>query len=197
MIKEYLQSFGILNNDEIEKFEQNLITQKILKNSYLIKEGEICNEVAFILNGIFRSYYTTEKGDEITYCLTFPQNFITAYSSFITGNGSKENIQAITNAEILIINKQYIQNLESNNSNWTKFLKVIAEQQYINLENRIFEFQKNNALERYNNLINHHPEYVQNIPLQHLASFLGITQRHLSRIRREIDLSPQHIEFKK
>ena len=197
MIKEYLQSFGILNNDEIEKFEQNLITQKILKNSYLIKEGEICNEVAFILNGIFRSYYTTEKGDEITYCLTFPQNFITAYSSFITRNGSKENIQAITNAEILIINKQYIQNLESNNSNWTKFLKVIAEQQYINLENRIFEFQKNNALERYNNLINHHPEYVQNIPLQHLASFLGITQRHLSRIRREIDLSPQHIEFKK
>ena len=70
--------------------------------------------------------------------------------------------------------------------NWIKFLKIVAEQQYIELEKRIFQLQKNNAFERYSDLLKNHPEYLQNIPLQYLASYLGITQRHLSRIRREI-----------
>jgi len=65
-------------------------------------------------------------------------------------------------------------------------LKVVAEQQYIELEKRIFKLQKDNASKRYADLIKHQPEYILKIPLQYLASYLGITQRHLSRIRKEI-----------
>lgn len=66
------------------------------------------------------------------------------------------------------------------------FLKLIAEQQYLELENRVFQLQKETALQRYTSLLNNHPEFVQEIPLQYLASYLGITQRHLSRIRKQI-----------
>ena len=161
MIKNYLKLFNVLTDDEIENFIQLSTKRDLIKGDYFIREGETCKEVAFVLSGTFRS-------------------------SFITGQGTDENIQAITSTELLIIPKNNIDNLVVKNPNWVKFLKIVAEQQYIELEKRIFQLQKNNALQRYTDLIKNQPEYVQNIPLQYLASYLGITQRHLSRIRREI-----------
>ncbi|MNY26270.1 hypothetical protein D3C86_1601080 [compost metagenome] len=63
---------------------------------------------------------------------------------------------------------------------------MIAEQQYLELEKRLFLFQKEKAKKRYMDLLENQPDYVQQIPLQYLASYLGITSRHLSRLRREI-----------
>lgn len=186
MIKNYLKAYNILTDDEIELFIQKSTNRYLNKQDYFIKEGETCKEVAFILSGIFRSFYISDKVEEITYCITFPNNLMTAYSSFITGQNTVENIQAITDVELLIIPKSTIDDLVKENSNWMKFLKIVAEQQYIELEKRIFQFQKNSALQRYRDLITHQPEYIQHIPLQYLASYLGITQRHLSRIRKEI-----------
>ena len=186
MIKNYLKSFNILTNEEIENFVQ-LCTKKDLKKAdYFIREGEICKEVAFILSGTLRSYFVANKGEEITYCITFPNNLMTAYSSFITGQSTEENMQAITSVELMVIPQHKINELASRNPNWMKFLKVVAEQQYIKLEKRIFQLQKNNAAQRYEDLIKNQPKYIQNIPLQYLSSYLGITQRHLSRIRKEI-----------
>lgn len=186
MIKNYLKTFNILADNEIDELI-NLSTRRNLnRTDYFIREGEICKEVAFILSGTFRSFYISGKGEEITYCITFPNNLFTAYSSFITGQSTDENIQAITPVELLIIPKNKIDDLAMKNPNWVKFLKIVAEQQYIELEKRIFQLQKNNALQRYSDLIKNQPEYIQKIPLQYLASYLGITQRHLSRIRREI-----------
>jgi CRP-like cAMP-binding protein len=186
MIKNYLKSFNILADNEIEDLIRLSTRKDLSKMDYFIREGDVCKEVAFILSGTFRSFYISDKGEEITYCITFPNNFMTGYSSFITGQSTHENIQAITNVELLIIQKNEIDDLAMKNLNWTKFLKIIAEQQYIELEKRIFQLQKSDALQRYSDLIKNQPEYIQNIPLQYLASYLGITQRHLSRIRREI-----------
>lgn len=97
-------------------------------------------------------------------------------------------MQAITPANLLVIQKSTIDELEAQNPKWTMFLKLIAEQQYTELENRVFQLQKETALQRYTSLLNNHPEFVQEIPLQYLASYLGITQRHLSRIRKQISL---------
>ena len=184
MIKNYLKSFNILTNEEIENFVQ-LCTKKDLKKAdYFIREGETCKDVAFVLAGTLRSYYVTEKGEEITYCITFPNNLITAYSSFITGQSTPENIQAISAVELMVVRKDTIDDLVLKNPNWVKFLKVVAEQQYVELEKRIFQLQKSNAAQRYSDLLKNQPAFIQHIPLQYLASYLGITQRHLSRIRK-------------
>lgn len=186
MIKNYLQSFNILTDDEIENLVRATTKRYLNKADYFIRQGETCKEVAFVLSGTFRSFYILDKGEEITYCITFPNNLMTAYSSFITEQYTDENIQAITSVELLIIPKNKIDDWAMKNPNWVKFLKTIAEQQYIELEKRIFKMQSYNALQRYSDLLKNQPEYIQNIPLQYLASYLGITQRHLSRIRREI-----------
>ena len=188
MLKSYLQSFGLLTDDEIDNLISLSTKRHLEKMDYFVRQGEVCKEVAFILKGSLRSYYISDKGEEVTYCLLFPNNFITAYSSYITGQSTVENMQAITPVEILVISKENIETLAAKSVNLVYFLKTIAEQQYIELEKRIFQLQNNNALERYENLIKTQPEYVLQIPLQYLATYLGITQRHLSRIRKQFSL---------
>ena len=186
MIEDYLRKINIFTEKEIEHINSLTTKRTVNKADYFIRQGEICKEVAFVLSGTFRSYYISEKGEEITYCITFPNNFMTAYSSFITGQSTEENIQAITHVELMTIPKYIIDDLADQSPNWVRFLKIIAEQQYIELEKRIFQLQKNNALQIYLYLLKNQPEFIAIIPLQYLASYLGVSQRHLSRIRREI-----------
>jgi CRP-like cAMP-binding protein len=122
----------------------------------------------------------------MTYCITFPDNFMTAYSSFLTNKPTRENIQAITETELLIISKEKIDVFSKRGGNWIVFQKAIAEQQYIELEKRIFMLQGHDAQQRYADLMINQPKYIQHIPLHYLSSYLGISQRHLSRIRKEI-----------
>ena len=185
MLKTALKAFDVLTDDEIEKFIPFFTPKNLNKSDFFIKEGETCNEIAFIKSGLFRSFYITNKGEEIISCIKFPGSLMTAYSSFITGQGTFINIQAIIPAELLVVKKKVMDDFSNDNPNWMKFFRVIAEQQYIELEKRTFQFQSDSAIQRYTALIEKHPEYVQNIPLQYLASYLGITQRHLSRIRKE------------
>ena len=186
MIHDFFRSFNLFSEDEIETFLKLFEIRKVSKNEYFIQEGEKCKEVAFIQSGIFRSFYLSDDGKDITYCFRFPNMMMAAYSSFISGCLSKESMQAITDAELLILKKEKMDTLIQDHLNWTKFLKMIAEQEYLELENRFFQFQRDSATQRYAALLENYPDYIQKIQLQYLASYLGITQRHLSRIRKEI-----------
>jgi len=185
-MRSYLQSFNLLTDAEIETLMANARQKTLKKGEFFITGDKVCKEVAFIKSGILRSFYTSTHADEFTYCLTFPNQFMTAYSSFITGNPTIENIQAMSEVELLIINKAVIDDLAEVSINGLKLLKTIAEQQYLHLEKRVFMYQKDNAKERYQELFNTHRDYIQQIPVKYLASFLAITPRHLSRLRKEI-----------
>ncbi|MCQ9635711.1 Crp/Fnr family transcriptional regulator [Chryseobacterium sp. WG23] len=186
MIQDYFRMFNIFSENEIEEVLHLFETRKLEKNDCFVQEGDPCKEIAFIESGIFRSYYISDQGKDTTYCFRFPNDLMASYSSFISGAPSMETMQAISNADLLILRKDKIEELVRNNSNWTLFLKAIAEQEYMELERRFFQLQRNNAAQRYADLLKNQPDYIQNIPLQFLASYLGITQRHLSRIRKEI-----------
>jgi CRP-like cAMP-binding protein len=185
-LKTYLQSYSYLTEYDIELFVQlSPELKRLSKDEFYIREGDVGKNAAFLVSGILRSFYTSDAGDQFTYCITFPNNFTSAYSSFITGLSTEENIQAITKVELLVFEKDKIIQLATDNNQWTHFLKWFAEQQYIELEKRIFQLHKYNASQRYAALLKNHPELLQHIPLQYLASYLGVTQRHLSRIRKD------------
>lgn len=186
MVHDFFRSFNLFSEREIEEFLQLFELRKVNKNDYFIHEDERCREVAFIKSGIFRSFYLSDDGKDMTYCFRFPNTLMAAYSSFISGSLSKENMQAINDAELLVLKKESMDAIVQDDLNWTKFLKIIAEQEYLELENRFFQLQRDSASQRYATLLENYPDYIQKIPLQYLASYLGITQRHLSRIRKEI-----------
>ena len=185
-MRKYLEEFGVLTKDEIDVFENKLVYKKFKKGEFFIREGQTCKEVAFVASGLFRSFYYSSLEEEVTYCFTFSNSFVTAYSSFLSQNKTVENIQALTDVEILTISRNEILKLEQSSTNWLRFFKLIAEQEYIKMEKRIFLLQKETAEKRYSDLLKNQPEYLQFIPLNFLASYLGITQRHLSRIRKSI-----------
>ncbi|KIO75100.1 cAMP-binding protein [Pedobacter lusitanus] len=186
MITAFLRNFNVLTDTEINDFLSMGTIRQLQKGDFFISEGKFCKEVAFIRSGILRSFFSPESGEEITYCITFPGSLMTAYSAFITSLPTLENIQAISACELLVIQKNDIDKLTKSSMNWVKFFKIIAEQQYIELEKRLFLFQKEKAKKRYMDLLENQPAYVRQIPLQYLASYLGITPRHLSRLRKEI-----------
>ncbi|MFD2906620.1 Crp/Fnr family transcriptional regulator [Sphingobacterium anhuiense] len=186
MIAAFFRDFGIFSEEEIAQVLQLFTIRKLSKGEYFAREHEKSNEVAFIRSGIFRSFYTTPNGDDITYCFRFPNDLMAAYSSFITGGPSVEAIQAIVPTELYVIQKNKLDQLVLEKPIWTMFLKIIAEQQYLELEKRVFQLQKETAAQRYASLLKNQPEFILQIPLHYLASYLGITQRHLSRIRKEI-----------
>lgn len=185
-IRNYIGSFELLDKDEIEQFLALLTPREIKKGAFFIKEGDIAKEVAFIESGIFRSFYYSSESEEVTYCFSFENSFIAGYSSYITQLATEENIQAITDTKILVISKSHMQVLENSSIGWLKILRLIAEDQYIKLEKRIFLLQKEDAEKRYQDLIENQPEYLQHIPLNLLASYLGISVRHLSRLRKSL-----------
>ncbi|NML23574.1 Crp/Fnr family transcriptional regulator [Pseudoflavitalea sp. G-6-1-2] len=185
-MKEYLQSFNILTNEEIGLAVQAGHEKSLKKSELFITEGHTCKSVAFVKSGLFRSYYINSEGEEITYCFFFPGSFITAYASFITQTPTEENIVAAADTEIFVIPHQALIQLEKQHVNWLRFGKAIAEAEFITMEKRVISLLKEPAEKRYKRLLENHPEYVQQIPLNHLASYLGITQRHLSRLRKSI-----------
>lgn len=187
-MKNHLLSFNLLSATAIELLVAKAKPRTLKKGDFFITEGKFCNEVAFIKSGILRSYYTSKAAEEFTYCITFPDQFMTAYSSLITGAPSQENIQAMSAVELLVLKKSELDAWAEENVNGIKLLKTIAEQQYIHLEKRVFMYQKDTAKERYLALFESHPEYIKQIPMQYLASFLAITPRHLSRLRKEVHL---------
>jgi CRP-like cAMP-binding protein len=186
MIEKFISSFNLFPDSEIERFTQMFVTRTIKKAEYFVREGGKCKEIAFVQNGIFRSFYTLENGTEHTFCFRFPNQLLAPYSAFISGEASRETMQAITDATVLVLKKSALEAHLRSNPEWTSFLKTIAEQEYIELEKRYFQLQRDDAATRYKDLLCNQPEYIQSIPLQYLASYLGISPRHLSRIRKEI-----------
>jgi CRP-like cAMP-binding protein len=185
-MRNYLKSFNVLSNDEIDFFKDKVTYKKLGKGDFFIQEGKTCKEVAFVITGLFRSFYYSTSEEEVTYCFTFSNSFVSAYSSFLSQTKTAENIQALTDVELFTISRSEILKLEKSSRSWLKFFKLIAEQEYIKMEKRVFILQKESAEKRYEDLLANQPEYLQLIPLSYLSSYLGITQRHLSRIRKAI-----------
>ncbi|WP_306352693.1 Crp/Fnr family transcriptional regulator [Flavobacterium sp. '19STA2R22 D10 B1'] len=185
-MKTLFSSLALLSEKELDRLD-GVLTHKILKKGeYLIEENQICNEIVFIKSGALRSFYRNNDGDEITNCITFENELMAAFSSFVTQNPTNENIQAIFDTELQVLHRDDLEKFYENSIEWQKLGRTLSEIQYVALEKRIALFQKFSGKERYEELFKLHTKYIQFIPLQYLASFLGVTPRHLSRIRKSI-----------
>jgi len=173
---------------DCEALELLTKTKKFKNKEFLIQENSVSKEIVWIKKGMLRSFYYNNKGEEITYCIAFENSLMTALSSFISGTPSQENIQTIGDVELISITKENVDKLCENNLKWTNFFKIMIEEQFIELENQLFNIQRYTAKKRYEKLMSEFPVYVQRIPVQYLATYLNITPRHLSRIRKEINL---------
>jgi CRP-like cAMP-binding protein len=183
---EFLKSLESLTDKDLQIIESLLTQKSLIKGEFLIQEGKVCDEIVFIKSGVLRSFYFNNEGKEITHCIIFENNLMSAFSSYITQTPTLENIQALFNTELLVLHRNELNYLFDSSINWQKTGRILTEIQYVEIEKRIVSFQKQTAKERYENLLINHSNFIKYIPLQYLASYLGITPRHLSRLRKEV-----------
>jgi CRP-like cAMP-binding protein len=181
-----LRSFSTFSEEDIAMGMEYMRPKTFEKDTYLIEAGHTCDWLAFVYSGVVRNYYISSKEEEVTYCLTLPNTFISAYASFIQQKASIEYIHALAKVEALFLHREDLEHLTNENSAWLKFSKYMAEQSYLLMENRMLKMQMESAECRYHDLITTSPEVLHQVPLNYIASYLGISQRHLSRMRRNL-----------
>jgi CRP-like cAMP-binding protein len=156
----------------------------IRKGELLLTPNERSKYLHFIESGLLRGYYE-QDGKEITSWFASEGEFATCFYSFITKEASNEYIQAIEPAQLIRIADEDLQKLYSDFPETERIGRLLTEQYYIKLEGRLLSIQFKTAKERYDNLLTTNPGLLRRAPLGQIASWLGITQETLSRIRSE------------
>ncbi len=158
--------------------------RKVNPGEAIINEGELCNFFFYIEYGCFRAYRYIDE-EEVTIGFSFKGDLDTCPYSFINDLPSIDVIEALTYSSVLVIRKSYLSELEKVNPLVTKFVNFMLSSYIETLICRALEFKTLNAEEIYLKMLRLQPQELANIPLKHLASYLGITPERLSRIRRK------------
>ena len=129
-----------------------------------------------------RGFYNLD-GKEITHWFAFEQDFVTSFHSFITRQPAVENIQLLEGSVLWSITKEKLAGLLNEYHEIERLLRIAYEKYYIRLEERYVNAQFKTATERYQHLLSQSPHIIERAPLGAIASYLGISQETLSRIR--------------
>lgn len=154
----------------------------VKKNQDLQPIGVTCRTIYFVQSGLARIYYYKD-GNEITEYFAFENDIIVRAESLFTGKPSKKAIQAVEDTVFIGIPSAQLFELYDSFPDIERLFRKIIESAYVDTVNRIESIQFHTAEERYTQLLSENPSMIQRIPLKHIASYLGITQVSLSRIR--------------
>ena len=185
-LTEIVQNIIDLTFDEIVALEKAFTTIEISRGELWIEKGKLCNQVGFVLSGKLRNYYIDDAGNEVTCYFVTPDHFISSFTSFLTNTPTHENIAALEDSTLRVIQKDELERLSEAMPKLQIFRRIIAENLFITMEKRISMLQSQSAFERYEKMLSENPEILLTVPLQYTASFLGITPQHLSRLRKEL-----------
>jgi len=167
--------------------ELNTITKQISisKNESLISIDSRCNEMYFVEKGLLRGYYL-DDGKEITNWFAQEGEFATCFYAFVAVKSSFETIEALEDCTLTQISYVSLQSLYLKFPETERLGRIITETYYIKLEERLLSLQFKTAKERYQHFVLSKPSILQRTSLGQIASYLGITQETLSRIRAEV-----------
>lgn len=182
-LQKLLISLAPFTNEEMQEAATLLQVEKIEKGKFFIKSGMIADRIGFVNSGLMRSFYTI-NGKETTTFFQFPGLLASALVSFLKMKPSNENIQAIEDTEIVYILRKDLYTLYEKNWKWQQVGRVMTENYYVLMEERIISLQSQSASERYQMFQDTYPELLNSIPLYYIASYLGMSPETLSRIRK-------------
>lgn len=181
----HIRQYCHLGNEALEALGAVLKPVELEKGSFLITEGKICQHVYFLEQGCLRGYYNLD-GREITYWFAFENNFVTSLLSFVTQKPGMENIQLLEDCKLWAVTHTDLQKLYDNHPDINTLGRIMNERYYVMLEERFVSNHFKEAKQRYDNLLSQSPHILQRVPLGYVASYLGMTQETLSRMRSKL-----------
>ena len=182
----YLEQVFHLNEHQIAFVVCRAKELNLQKDDFFSEAGKVPREVGFIIEGIFRYCYYNDKGEEITNYFVGENNFITDYPNFEANTISGEYIQAVTSCQLLVFSKKDWVEISNELTQWNHLIDRNYNQCLLDAIGKRSPLVSEDATTRYLSFLKNFPSFVNRIPLSYVASYLGITQQSLSRIRKNI-----------
>ena len=182
---EYLNSINALSSRSENALLGTCSELEVKKNTDLHPIGHVCRNLYFVKNGLLRIYYLKDDID-VTESFELENSIVARADSLFHAKPSRKAIQAVENSSLIAINGVSLFKLYDSHPDIERLFRKFFEIAYVQSVNRTESIQFHSAKERYDNLLEKSPKTIMRIPLKFIASYLGITQVSLSRIRANI-----------
>lgn len=183
-VEQYFEKLGF-SGEELRKIVGAFELQQFKKNEFIVEEGKTSRHIGLVETGMFQ-YFIIKDGEERTTYVSIENTFFSSVLSFISETPAQENIKALTDGSISMISKTDLKMLINEIPAFKDFYIGLLEATICGIDETRHDLIVLTAEQRYEKMLKKEPHLLQQIPLQHLASMLGITPRHLSRIRNNI-----------
>jgi CRP-like cAMP-binding protein len=175
-----------ISDEEASTFVTQCRFQTFHPKDFLGRQGEVCSEIFFILKGTTRSLIVDHTGEEHTIHFSLENQFICDYTSFMLQTPATNSIQAIEETETVVLPRKVIDWGYKNLSQGDKMGRLIAEYYFIYFDNRLKNQYLFTPARRYENISKVFPSIHNRVPQHMIASYLGVSPVHLSRLKKEL-----------
>ena len=165
-------------------------TRTLKKNKMLLSEGQVCDSIAYICCGSLIYFKALENGNDITTDFAFEGEWVTDNYSRLNNTPSLINIKATDDCELIIIKQKDLSRIFEQIPKLEKLGRILMEQAFIKISQHSIDLQVLSARDRYLKMLQKYPAVFQQMPLYHIANYLGIAPKSLSRIRKEFPPKP-------
>lgn len=180
-----LANYRFLSEEDLEFFRPHLIERWVEKEEHVLRCGQCCRELSFVVAGAFRMYRGAE-GKEINSHFFVEHDFMADYSSLLAQTPSRYSIQALEPSVMVSFSHEILRDAYDQSKNWERLGRLMAERVTGMLSERLDKFLLLDGMGRYRALLRDDPRIFERVPLYHLASYLGMERESLSRIRQRL-----------
>ena len=177
-----------LTDRDKETIKTFFVPKKLKKRQYLLQEGDVCRQMAFVAKGLLRTYNVDDKGDEHMSVFGWEGWWLSDLNSFLSGEPAVFNVDAIEDSELLMISRADYEALTIAVPVMDRYFRILYQNSLVTKERRLMSSITHSAEEKYVQLAESNPKIIERIPQNLIASYLGIAPETLSRIKKNLAL---------
>jgi len=185
-LRNLLERMCNIDDNDWQQLVANSSLKIFKKHESLLNSNEKSGHLWFIFQGLVRNFYTTKEGKEYNKSFISAPSLCGSMTEIVTGKPSRFSIDALEDSTAIAISMDWFKEMRNTNQAFKTLALVLAEQLALKKEQREAELLLDDATTRYQNFLNQHPHLTGRIPAYHVASYLGITEVALSRIKRSL-----------
>ena len=185
-IEKFINSIVEMPPEALQEMKDSFTAIELPKGTQILNQGKTCKKLFFIEKGLARSYYYNEKGKDVTVWFFSDNNIMVSVESFFQQKPSLYHMELLEDSKLYYITYDKLQSLFDKYHSIERFGRLLSIRLLTDVVEKLNAIQFQTAKERYQFLIKKYPDIAYRAPLGHIASYLGITQETLSRIRSEI-----------
>jgi len=185
-LRKLMEHMCNIDDNDWQQLVANSSFKTVKKHESLLKANEKSGHLWFIFQGLVRNFYTTQEGKEYNKSFISAPSLCGSMTEIVTGKPSRFSIDALEDSTAIAISMDWFKKMRNTNQAFKTLALVLAEQLALKKEQREAELLLDDATTRYQNFLSQHPHLTGRVPAYHVASYLGITEVALSRIKRSL-----------